>query len=125
MLWNRNGTNQKSIDGILEVVLEELPDHLKPKESSYYYKKHSEHAGFSEVVAAAKAKEETEREEKKKSAKLAEWTNFAEKEQDEKKVEDGKKGQVGKEEGDLVAGFKKDWGVGKKSEWVDFVEPRD
>ena len=56
-VWNRDGANRKSIDGILEVVLAELPDHLKPKESSYYYKKHSEHAGFAEVVAAAKANE--------------------------------------------------------------------
>jgi len=56
-IWNRDGENQKSIQGILDVVLEELPEHLKPKQSSYYYKKHSEHAGFSEVVAAAKAKE--------------------------------------------------------------------
>lgn len=54
-VWNRDGANRNSIDGILEVVLAELPDHLKPKEASYYYKKHSEHAGFSEVVAAAKA----------------------------------------------------------------------
>ena len=53
MIWNRNGANEKSIRGILDVVLEELPDHLKPKESSFYYKKHSEHAGFAEVVAAA------------------------------------------------------------------------
>lgn len=56
-VWNRDGANQKSIRGILEVVLEELPEHLKPKESSYYYKRHEEHAGYSEVVAAAKAKE--------------------------------------------------------------------
>jgi len=56
-VWNRDAANEESVRGILEVVLEELPEHLKPKESSYYYKKHSEHAGFKEVVAAAKAKE--------------------------------------------------------------------
>ncbi|KAI9878622.1 MAG: hypothetical protein M1830_000389 [Pleopsidium flavum] len=125
MLWNRNGTNQKSIDGILEVVLEELPDHLKPKDSSYYYKKHSEHAGFSEVVAAAKGKKEVEQEEKKKSAKLAEWKDFAENEKEGIKGEEGKKEEGGKEEGDLVAGFKKNCGVGKMCEGVDIVEPRD
>ncbi|MCJ1363566.1 hypothetical protein MMC16_002673 [Acarospora aff. strigata] len=59
-IWHRNGTkeNQKSIDGILDVVRQELPEHLKPKEGSFYYKRHEEHAGFKEVVAAAAAEKE-------------------------------------------------------------------
>lgn len=69
-IWNRRGDAQKSIDGIMKTILEELPTHLQPKESSYYYKKHSEHAGFAEVVAAAKKKDESEQ-------KKRDWQAFA------------------------------------------------
>ena len=54
-IWNRDGTKEKTVNGILAIVLEKLNPELKPKEGSYYYKKHSEHAGFDEVVAKAKA----------------------------------------------------------------------
>ena len=37
---------QKSVDAILECVLEELPAELAPKAENYFYKKHSEHQGF-------------------------------------------------------------------------------
>ena len=52
-IWNRNGDATKSIEGILNVVLAGLSPEIKPKEGAYYYKKHSEHAGFSDVVAKA------------------------------------------------------------------------
>jgi len=45
-----------TIDGIASVVLENVSPELKPKEGSYYYKKHSEHAGFTEAVAKAQSK---------------------------------------------------------------------
>jgi hypothetical protein len=45
-VWHREGSNQKSIDAILATVLEELPTELKPKPDNYFYKKHSDHAGF-------------------------------------------------------------------------------
>lgn len=45
-IWHRDGSNKKSIDAILETVLEELPAELKPKPDNYFYKKHSDHAGF-------------------------------------------------------------------------------
>lgn len=45
-IWHRDSSKQKSIDGILACVLEGLPDELKPRADNYYYKKHSEHAGF-------------------------------------------------------------------------------
>jgi hypothetical protein len=41
---------QKSIDAILAIVLEELPADLKPKPDNYFYKKHSDHAGFKAPV---------------------------------------------------------------------------
>ena len=49
-IWNRDGDNQKSIDGILSVMLDKIDPNLKPKDRSWYYKKHSAHAGFNEVV---------------------------------------------------------------------------
>lgn len=45
-VWHRDGANKKSIDAILVTVLEELPAELKPKPDNYFYKKHSDHAGF-------------------------------------------------------------------------------
>ena len=54
-IWTRDGTNQKTIDGILNVMLAKLSPNLIPKEqSSYYYKKHSEHKGYDEVVSKAR-----------------------------------------------------------------------
>ena len=35
-------------------MMQQLSPALRPKEGSYYYKKHSEHAGFHDVVAKAK-----------------------------------------------------------------------
>jgi hypothetical protein len=45
-VWHRDASRQKSIDAILATVLEELPAELKPKPDNYFYKKHSDHAGF-------------------------------------------------------------------------------
>jgi len=45
-IWHRDASKQKSIDAILATVLEELPAELKPKPDNYFYKKHSDHAGF-------------------------------------------------------------------------------
>jgi hypothetical protein len=45
-VWHREGSNQKSIDGILKAVLDEVPLELRPKQENYFYKKHSDHAGF-------------------------------------------------------------------------------
>lgn len=54
-IWNRDGTNTKTIDGIFAVVLENLSAELQPKEGHHYYKRHSDHQGFGEVVAKANA----------------------------------------------------------------------
>ena len=48
-IWNRDGNHENGINKVLEVVLANLPPELAPKESSYYYKKHSDHAGFSSM----------------------------------------------------------------------------
>ncbi|EPE34628.1 eIF4e-like protein [Glarea lozoyensis ATCC 20868] len=52
-IWHRDASKQKSIDAILQIVLEELPEELKPKPDNYFYKKHSDHAGFKAPPAAA------------------------------------------------------------------------
>ncbi|PSK43052.1 Eukaryotic translation initiation factor 4E type 3-A [Elsinoe australis] len=45
-IWNRDAEHKEGVDKILETVLEGLPGELKPRDGSYYYKKHAEHAGF-------------------------------------------------------------------------------
>jgi hypothetical protein len=45
-IWHRESSKQKSIDGMLECVLEDLPPELRPKPDNYFYKKHQDHAGF-------------------------------------------------------------------------------
>ncbi|KAI9760867.1 MAG: hypothetical protein M4579_001368 [Chaenotheca gracillima] len=45
-VWNRDAQNQKSIDAIAAKVLEELPTELRPSDTNYYYKPHSQHKGF-------------------------------------------------------------------------------
>lgn len=46
LIWNRDGSNQKSIDAILKRVLDNIPEEMKPQPQNYYYKKHSEHKGY-------------------------------------------------------------------------------
>ncbi|KAL9133966.1 MAG: hypothetical protein Q9175_004847, partial [Cornicularia normoerica] len=50
------GANEKTKEGVLAVVLEKVSPDLLPLPRNYYCKKHSEHAGFSEVVARASEK---------------------------------------------------------------------
>lgn len=45
-VWHRDSSKKTSIDGILACVIEELPAELRPKADNYFYKKHSDHAGF-------------------------------------------------------------------------------
>lgn len=40
----------------MDVMLSKISPHLRPKEGSWYYRKHSEHAGFNDVVANAREK---------------------------------------------------------------------
>ncbi|MCJ1375724.1 hypothetical protein MMC20_006961 [Loxospora ochrophaea] len=68
-IWTRDGSNEKSWRGILGVVFEQLSPELKPKEENIfkpYYKMHSQHAGFSEVVTVAKKAEEAKKVEEAK-----------------------------------------------------------
>ena len=51
-VWNRRGSNEKSKDGILRIVQENISPDMKDLlvPTSIYYKRHSEHLGFNEVV---------------------------------------------------------------------------
>jgi len=44
-IWHRDAS-ENSKKALLETVLEELPEHMKPKDNNSFYKKHSAHKGF-------------------------------------------------------------------------------
>ncbi|CZT18888.1 related to translation initiation factor 4e [Ramularia collo-cygni] len=48
-IWNRDGCHAAGIERIAQTVLEGISEGMKPREGSYYYKKHDEHAGFANV----------------------------------------------------------------------------
>lgn len=58
-IWHRRADASSSKEGILRVVKETIAPDLKEVlvDGSYYYKRHSEHAGFSELVARARETE--------------------------------------------------------------------
>lgn len=45
-IWNRDGSHEAGIERIAQTVLEGISEIMRPREGSYYYKKHDEHAGF-------------------------------------------------------------------------------
>ena len=55
-IWHRRADHELSKAGILKVVEDTISPELKPLcvPKNYYYKSHSEHAGFSEMVAKAR-----------------------------------------------------------------------
>lgn len=54
-IWNRDAGHADGVARILSTVLEGISPELKPKEGSYYYKPHQEHAGF-DASAAPRSK---------------------------------------------------------------------
>ncbi|KAF4981118.1 hypothetical protein FZEAL_3025 [Fusarium zealandicum] len=45
-IWHRDASKKNSVDAILACVMEELPAEVRPKPDAYFYKRHSDHAGF-------------------------------------------------------------------------------
>ncbi|KKY31550.1 putative translation initiation factor [Diaporthe ampelina] len=45
-IWHRDSSKQKSIDGIIDCVLTDMPAELRPKADNYFYKRHCDHPGF-------------------------------------------------------------------------------
>ncbi len=50
-IWNRDAEHTTGVDNVLQTVLARLPPDLMLKDSAYYYKRHSEHAGFKAPAA--------------------------------------------------------------------------
>lgn len=59
-IWHRDSSCQKSIEAIIAMVLEELPEKLRPREQDYYYQKHQDRAGFNKELAAENMKKGVE-----------------------------------------------------------------
>lgn len=53
-IWNRDAGHDEGVKKILETVLGSLKPELVPRENSYYYKPHNEHAAFGGGGEAAK-----------------------------------------------------------------------
>ena len=51
-VWNKHGANAASVAALEETIMERIEPELKPAAGTYSYKKHSEHEGFAEAVAA-------------------------------------------------------------------------
>lgn len=45
-VWNRDGAHEAGVQRILETIWGNLTPGLQPREGSFYYKKHNEHAAF-------------------------------------------------------------------------------
>ncbi|KAM7209155.1 eukaryotic translation initiation factor 4E-4 [Naviculisporaceae sp. PSN 640] len=77
-IWHRESSKQKSIDNMLKCVLEDLPDELQPKPDNYFYKKHSDHAGFKAppelqaVLDSQRARDEAAKKKAEEDAKAVE-----------------------------------------------------
>lgn len=56
-IWHRDGTNEKSVEGIKTVVLENLSPLLIPPGNHIYHKIHASHPGFEEAIAKNKEAE--------------------------------------------------------------------
>jgi hypothetical protein len=54
-VWNRDGKHEAGVRRVLETVLGGLEGGLRPREGSFYYKRHCEHAGFAGSVDVAAA----------------------------------------------------------------------
>ena len=53
-VWNRDAEHEAGVKGVLECVLQGVPEELRPREGSYYYKKHREHESFDKKVEKEK-----------------------------------------------------------------------
>ena len=50
-VWNRHGANEKSVQALKDVIMARIS--VAGAATASFYKKHSEHEGFGEAVAAA------------------------------------------------------------------------
>ncbi|CAF3443353.1 hypothetical protein SNK03_008492 [Fusarium graminearum] len=45
-VWHRDASKKNSVENIVKCIMEDLPPEMHPKPDAYYYKRHSDHAGF-------------------------------------------------------------------------------
>ncbi|CAJ0554191.1 hypothetical protein HG530_007359 [Fusarium avenaceum] len=67
-VWHRDASKKNSIDNILACILEGLPAEMHPKPDAYYYKRHSDHAGFNPPPELKAVLDSRRREEEKLAA---------------------------------------------------------
>ncbi|KAF5025904.1 hypothetical protein F66182_2023 [Fusarium sp. NRRL 66182] len=67
-VWHRDASKKSSIDNIAACILEELPAEMHPKPDAYYYKRHSDHAGFNPPPELKAVLDSRRREEEKLAA---------------------------------------------------------
>lgn len=52
-IWNKSGSNLKSIKALGDTIIQRLSPELRPTSSrSYFYKRHDEHEGYQAAVEA-------------------------------------------------------------------------
>ncbi|KAL4726076.1 hypothetical protein ACLX1H_006753 [Fusarium chlamydosporum] len=67
-VWHRDASKKNSIDNIVKCIMEELPPDMHPKPDAYYYKRHSDHAGFNPPPELKAVLDSRRREEEKLAA---------------------------------------------------------
>ncbi|KAG7127569.1 Eukaryotic translation initiation factor 4E type 3 like protein [Verticillium longisporum] len=67
-VWHRDASKKKSVDAILQCVLEQLPAELRPKPDNSFYKRHQDHQGFKAPPELQAVLDSQKRAEDKKAA---------------------------------------------------------
>ncbi|RBR11527.1 uncharacterized protein FIESC28_08989 [Fusarium coffeatum] len=67
-VWHRDASKKNSVENIVKCIMEELPPEMHPKPDAYYYKRHSDHAGFNPSPELKAVLDSRRREEEKLAA---------------------------------------------------------
>jgi hypothetical protein len=67
-VWHRDASKKNSVENIVKCIMEDLPPEMHPKPDAYYYKRHSDHAGFNPPPELKAVIDSRRREEEKLAA---------------------------------------------------------
>ncbi|EKJ75728.1 hypothetical protein NXS19_012232 [Fusarium pseudograminearum] len=67
-VWHRDASKKNSVENIVKCIMEDLPPEMHPKPDAYYYKRHSDHAGFNPSPELKAVLDSRRREEEKLAA---------------------------------------------------------
>jgi hypothetical protein len=67
-VWHRDASKKNSVENIVKCIMEDLPPEMHPKPDAYYYKRHSDHAGFNPPPELKAVTDSRRREEEKLAA---------------------------------------------------------